>query len=196
MSGGARGIRVLGTSGGGLTLRSGLEFSEITVVITGHLQVEDLVVDILASGNELLVEDVEDVVAGAGEFLLDLSSESFDLLREFGVLLVLLLLLERGEDSPGGTSGADDVLVGDGEEISLFNAQSIFLVVAFGSGSDLLDVLHHLRVSLGLLGNTSHVYVLLNWIHLNSIMKSKKIEIGSAATQMPDVNIQLTMWVG
>jgi hypothetical protein len=37
--------------------------------------------------------------------------------------LLLLLLLDRGDDAPRGTSGTDDVLVGDGEEVTLVNSE-------------------------------------------------------------------------
>jgi hypothetical protein len=37
--------------------------------------------------------------------------------------LVLLLLLNGGDDAPGRTAGAYDVLVGNGEEVTLINSK-------------------------------------------------------------------------
>ena len=37
--------------------------------------------------------------------------------------LRLLLLLNRGDYTPGGTSGTNDVLIGDGQKVSLVNGK-------------------------------------------------------------------------
>jgi hypothetical protein len=37
--------------------------------------------------------------------------------------LVLLLLLNGGDDAPGRTAGADHVLVGNGKEVTLINSK-------------------------------------------------------------------------
>ncbi len=61
----------------------------------------------------MLVKNIENVVADLGELGFDLLSvllDEADLLR---VALGLLLLLDRGDDSPRGTTGTDDVLVGN-----------------------------------------------------------------------------------
>lgn len=41
------------------------------------------------------------------------------LLRALG----LLLLLDGGDDTPGSTAGADDILVGDGEKVTLIDGK-------------------------------------------------------------------------
>ena len=78
-----------------------------------HLVVEDLGLSGLGLGNEGLVKDVEDILADLLELELDLLAVLADdgdvLLRA----LLLLLLLDRGNDAPGCTAGTDDVLVGD-----------------------------------------------------------------------------------
>jgi hypothetical protein len=37
--------------------------------------------------------------------------------------LVFLLLLDGGNDAPGGTAGADHVLVSDGKQVTLINSE-------------------------------------------------------------------------
>jgi hypothetical protein len=88
-----------------------------------HLVVEDLGLARLGLGNEGVVKDVEDILADLLELGLDLLAVVADganvLLRALG----LLLLLDRGDDAPRRASGADNVLVGDGEEVALVDGQ-------------------------------------------------------------------------
>ena len=51
--------------------------------------------------------------------------------------LVLLLLLDAGDDPPGGSPGPDHVLVGDRQEISLLHCQ------LHVQGGDVLHCLDH-----------------------------------------------------
>ena len=85
--------------------------------------VEDLGLAGLGLGDERLVEDVEDILADLLELGLDLLAVVADganvLLRALG----LLLLLDRGDDAPRGTSCADNVLVGDGQKVALVNGE-------------------------------------------------------------------------
>ena len=53
------------------------------------------------------------------QVLLRLLADRLELLGALG----LLLLLDAGDDAPGGTSGSDDVLVGDGKEVALVNCE-------------------------------------------------------------------------
>ena len=91
--------------------------------IDAHLVVENLGLARLGLGNEGLVEDVQDILADLLELGLDLLSVVADganvLLRALG----LLLLLDRGDDAPRGTSCADNVLVGDGQKVALVNGE-------------------------------------------------------------------------
>lgn len=142
----------MGGSGSGLALLAGGELGEVTVVVTlpviycvskdallcddlakshpifkdikhVHLVVEDLALASLGLGDEALVENVEDILADLLKLELDLlavlANDADVLLGALG----LLLLLDAGDDAPGGTAGADDVLVGDGKEVALVNCE-------------------------------------------------------------------------
>ena len=117
------------------------ELSEVTVVVTLHLVVEDLGLARLSGLDEVLIENLEDVIADLGKLGLDLLAVLLDESDLGLVALRLLLLLDRGDDSPRGTAGTNDVLVGDGQEIALLNGE--FNV---GRGND-LHVLNHLCVT-------------------------------------------------
>lgn len=86
----------------------------------------------------MLVEDVEDVLADLAELLFNLRPVLLDHLDLGLVALRLLLLLDGGDDTPRGSTGTDDVLVGDGQEIALLDGE--FLV----GGCDALHVVDHL----------------------------------------------------
>jgi hypothetical protein len=88
----------------------------------------------------MLVENLENVFTDLRKLCLDLLAVFLDESNLARVSLGLLLLLDRSDDSPRGTAGTNDILVGDGEEISLFNGQ--FLVLR-GDG---LHVLNHFCV--------------------------------------------------
>lgn len=100
--------------------------------------VEDLGLARLGRGDQVLVKDLEDVLADLGELGLDLLAVLLDESDLRRVALGLLLLFDGGDYSPRGTAGADDVLVGDGEKVTLLNSQ-----IAVLRGND-LHVLDHL----------------------------------------------------
>jgi hypothetical protein len=85
--------------------------------------VEDLGLARLGLGDQGVVEHVEHVLADLLELLLDLLSVLADgadvLVRALG----LLLLLDGRDDAPRGTPGADDVLVGNGQEVALVDGE-------------------------------------------------------------------------
>ena len=85
--------------------------------------VEDLALASLGLGNEALVENVEDILADLLKLKLDLLTVLADDANVLLGALGLLLLLDAGDDAPGGTSGSDDVLVGDGKEVALVNCE-------------------------------------------------------------------------
>lgn len=88
----------------------------------------------------MLVKNVKDVVADLGKLVLDLLAVLLDE-RDLGrVALGLLLLLDRGNYSPGRTAGTDDVLVGDREQVALLNGKITVL-----RGDD-LHVVDHLCI--------------------------------------------------
>lgn len=98
----------------------------------------------------MLVKEVEDILAEAGELLLDLL---LVLLEEVEVLgaLGFLLLFDGGDGTPGGSAGTDGVLVSDGKQVTFFDGE--FLVGA----DDVLHVLQHVFESLGLFGDLGQV---------------------------------------
>lgn len=84
-----------------------------------HLVIEDLGLSSLGGGNEMVIENLEDIFADIGQLSLDLLTV---LLDEGDLSLVsfrLFLLLNGSNDSPGGTSGTDDVLVGNRQQVAL-----------------------------------------------------------------------------
>ena len=86
-----------------------------------HLVVEDLGLAALGRGDQVLVKNLEDVLADLGKLGLDLLAVLLDEGNLLLVALGLLLLLNGGDDSPGCTAGTDDVLVGDGQKVSLLD---------------------------------------------------------------------------
>lgn len=111
--------------------------------------VEDLGLAGLGVGDKAVVEDVEDILADLLELELDLGAVLADGADVLVGALALLLLLNGGDDAPGGTAGTDDVLVGNAKEVALIDAQ---LTAQLG---DLLHVANHLIVALGLLAKAS-----------------------------------------
>ena len=100
-----------------------------------HLVVEDLGLAGLGLGDERLVEDVEDILADLLELGLDLLAVVADGANVLLGALGLLLLLNRGDDAPRGTSCSDDVLVGDGKEVALVNGELTADLQSVRSGS-------------------------------------------------------------
>lgn len=100
--------------------------------------VENLGLARLSGRDQVLVEDLEDVLADLGKLGLDLLSVLLDEGDLGRVALGLLLLLDRSDYSPGGAARTDDVLVGDGEKVALLDGQVAVL------GGDNLHVVDHL----------------------------------------------------
>jgi hypothetical protein len=131
------------------------------VVVTLHLEVEDLGLGAAGGWDEVGVEEREDAVADAGELGLDLGAVGAD---GCGVRLVpaaFLLLLDGGDDPPRGPAGADDVLVGDGQQVALLHRELLPAAGAPGVARDALHELDHLLVPLRLLRKLGHVHALL-----------------------------------
>ena len=143
-------IGLLGSVSVFLSLGSGGVFGDVSVVVSLHLVVEDQGLSVGSLGDELAVDEVEDLIAELVEFSLNLGlvgSEETDVL---GALL-FFLLLDGGECSPGSSSGSDGVLVGDGEEVSLFDVE-----VGVGS-NDSVHGFEHVLKPFGLFGDFGHV---------------------------------------
>lgn len=103
-----------------------------------HLVVEDLGLAALGRGDQVLVENLEDIIADLGQLSLDLLTVLLDEGDLGLVALGLFFLFDGGDDSPGRTTGTDDVLVGDRQEIPLLDGE-----LYIGGGND-LHVLDHL----------------------------------------------------
>lgn len=85
--------------------------------------VEDLALARLGLGDQGVVKDVEDILADLLELGLDLLTVVADDGNVLVGTLLLFFLLDRGDDAPRGTSGTDDILVGDGKEVTLVNGE-------------------------------------------------------------------------
>ena len=127
--------------------------------------VEDLGLSGLGGWDQVLVKNVKDILADLGELGLNLLTVLLDESDLASVALGLLLLLDGGDDSPGSTAGTNDVLVGDGEKVALFDGLEGLLSVLAGfsgsilctyqlliGGGDLLHLLDHLLIALSLPG--------------------------------------------
>jgi hypothetical protein len=95
------------------------------VLTSLHLLVEDDGLGRALVGglvDEVLLEEGEDVLADLVELLLDLALVVGHQLG-VGRVLLLLLGLDRADDAERGTAGADNVLVGDREEVALLKGE-------------------------------------------------------------------------
>jgi hypothetical protein len=104
----------------------------------GHLVVEDLGLARLSGRDQVLVKHAEDIVANLGKLTLDLLAVLLDEGDLGGVALRLLLLLDRRNNAPRRAASANDVLVGNRQQVPLLNGQVTVL------GRNNLHVLNHL----------------------------------------------------
>ena len=85
--------------------------------------IEDLRLASLSLRDKGLIEHIQNVLAD----LLELGLDFLAVLADDGDVLVralgLLLLLNRGDDAPRGPTGADDILVGNREQIALVDGE-------------------------------------------------------------------------
>ena len=119
--------------------------SDVAVVVTDHLDEEGLGLTVAVLRENVLVDDINDVLAVMGEGLLD-----FELVGgECGVvLLVLGVLLDGGNGAAGGSLGGDQVLESHGEEVALIGGDvGALLLEDLGQEGD------HVFESLGLFSN-------------------------------------------
>ena len=103
-----------------------------------HLVIEDLGLARLGRGDQVLIKNLENIVADLGELVLNLLAVLLDEGDLGRVALRLLLLLDRGDDSPRRAAGPNDVLVRNGEKVALLDGEVTVL------GGDNLHVVHHL----------------------------------------------------
>jgi hypothetical protein len=88
-----------------------------------HLVVEDLRLASLGLGDQGLIQDVEDVLADLLELGLDLLTVITDDTNVLLGALGLLLLLDGGDNAPRGTAGTDNILVSNGEQVTLIDSE-------------------------------------------------------------------------
>ena len=131
--------------------------SDVAVVVANHLDEEGLGLVGAGATEDTVADHVDDLLAVSAELLLDLSLVLHKCAIELGVLRVRL----DGRDGAAGSSlGGDEVLEGDREQVALVGVDLTTL-----GGKDLLKVVDHILVALGLLGDTSEEYLLFNVNH-------------------------------
>ena len=143
------------------------------MVIAFHFKVKYLGISGGRGRNESGIKEFENSIADIREFALDFGSVVTDHRDMVIITSALLLLLDGGNNTPRGPTSADDVLVGDGEEVSLLDGE---LLLVNRSGN-LLHELDHLLVALGLLSKLGHVNILL--AKRGGGSHCKEMEIGS-----------------
>ena len=116
--------------------------------------IEDLRLAALSRRDQVLIETGENVLADLSKLGLDLLAVLFDESNLGLVALGFLLLLNGCNDPPRSAASTNNVLVSDGEEISLFDGE---LLVCGGHGLHILDHLcediYQFRVLWVYLGN-------------------------------------------
>ena len=119
--------------------------SDVAVVVSDHLDEKGLGLTVAVLGQNVLVDDLDDLLAVLGEGILDAGLVG----GERGVvLLVLGVLLNGGNSAAGGSLGTDKVLESDGEEVALIGGDvSTLLLEDLGQEGD------HVFKSLGLFSN-------------------------------------------
>ena len=88
-----------------------------------HLVIEDFGFSRLSLGDQRLVQNIENILADFLKFGLDLLAVVTDSGNVLVGTLGLFLLLDRGDNAPGSTSSANDILVGNGQKVSLVNCE-------------------------------------------------------------------------
>lgn len=88
-----------------------------------HLVVEDLGLSSLGLGDESLIKNIKHILAHLLQLGFDLLAVIADDADVLIGALVLLLLLDGRNDAPGGTAGANHVLVGDGKQVTLIDGE-------------------------------------------------------------------------
>ena len=132
--------------------------SDVSVVVTDHLDEESLGLLSAVSVQDTGVDHINDLLAVLHELLLDLLLVGEESSVELAVLGVLL----DGRDSAASSSLAgDEVLESDGKKVSLIGIDRATL-----DDEDLLEEVNHVFEALSLLGDTGEEYLLFNVGHL------------------------------
>jgi len=131
--------------------------SDVSVVVTDHLDEESLGLLSAVSVQDTGVDHINDLLAVLHELLLDLLLVGEESSVELAVLGVLL----DGRDSAASSSLAgDEVLESDGKKVSLIGIDRATL-----DNEDLLEEVNHVFEALSLLGNTGEENFLFNVSH-------------------------------
>ena len=120
-------VSIQSGSSGFLSCVSGLEFGEVSVVVTLHLVVENL--GFLGGGvrDKGFFDDAEDIVTDFDEFGFDLGLVVLD---DFH-LAAIALLFDAGNDAPRCSSGSDNVLVSNAQQVAFFDGKFLGLLGNF-----------------------------------------------------------------
>ena len=135
-------------------------------------------------GNQVLVENLENVFADLAELLLDGDTVIFDELDLGLIAFGLFLLLDGCHNSPTGTASTDDVLVGNREEVSFLHRK--FLVCR----SNNLHVLNHFCVYWLAHNLVAGVAALFTFIPLSLLGKLCQVD------RLFDTHFVFRFWLG
>ncbi len=102
-----------------------------------HLVVEDLGFAALGRFDQVLIENLQDIFADLGKLCFDFLTVFLDQANLRLVAFGLLLLLDGRDNPPRCTSCSDNVLIGNREEVALFDRK--FLI----RRCHVLHALHH-----------------------------------------------------
>ena len=132
--------------------------SDVAVVVTDHLDKEGLGLTIAGLGEDLRVDHVDDSLAVVLELFLNAGLVSSEGVSELGVLGVLL---NSSNSAASSSLGGDEVLEGNGEEVSLIGGDIGSLL-----GEDVLELVDHIIETLSLLSNAGKENLFFNVGHL------------------------------
>ena len=132
--------------------------SNVAVVVANHLDEEGLGLLGAGVGKHVILDHLNDLLAVLVELGFNLGLVVEERLVELGVLGVLFDCTDRAH---GGTLARNEILEGDGEQISLIRVNIALLL-----GKHLLEEVDHVVVALGLFGNTGEENFFFNVDHL------------------------------
>lgn len=99
--------------------------------------VENLGLSRLSSRKQVVVQNVQNVLANLSQLRFDLVSVTLDLFHVSGISLGFLLLFNGGDDAPAGTTASNDILVSDRKEVAFFDGEfssNLFMGEDMGQG--------------------------------------------------------------
>lgn len=127
-----------------------LALADVPVVVGLELLIEDTALGALGSWEKGGVDEADELVA----VLLELAKDGLLVLIELldaGLVATVVLVLDDGGDHPEAvTAGANDVLVGDGEEVALITVEVRVEL------DNLLHHIDHILVAISLIEDLSH----------------------------------------